>query len=1016
MTSISFNTTARTIDHLGKGQIADTPTAISELWKNSYDAYARNVALHSFDGDLQCAAVIDDGCGMTLEQMVNSWLVVGTNSKTKKQVLPEEDRFGLEVRKTQGEKGIGRLSAAFLAPITLLVSKKIDSDYSALLIDWRLFENPYLSISDIKVPFKSFKKLEQLEQVVCELVAELKTNLACDTITISDDDYEVKLRNLKAAEDDVTSTYKSILNLKDEIQKLHIRRAWSLMSNEELEFSPNRVTTEKAITDFCNNFKFDDKIVKTWSEYLANVESLDGKAHGTSLFLLDVNRELSLLTNNRGRSSDDFELKSIRESITDTLKAFIDPFEKEKYQFSYEIKTFTNDYGSDYILNDLDEFNSEYFQLMEHQIDGEIDDSGWFVGKVVAFGKDLGVLKYAPNIILKNNKTKVGKFKLKLGAVEQKGLSTLDDKTNEFITGRIEKDHGILVFRDGLRVLPYGRTDNDFFDIEEERGKHAGRFFWANRRMIGQISLNQTDNINLKDKAGREGFIRNQAARELKELIKGHLKNFANKHFGTNADEKRIRLEIFKKEQAEAKSSHKKARRQSQKSFRQSLKSQRPELEKRLEQAKLIAKELESDLVNNIDKLEELIKVTVDLEELRGELKTPVKPAKMELSLEGTYREYRDLFNEFAELLKVSQDRLNQIESTLSNKTTFELVKRNFDSRQSQLNRQVSKFESLIKSKLDLLKSEWQQGMSEDRRLFHSEAIEILDSAKNSTATEELLNSVDGIYYSLADTFTVKYEAILRALETLAAGINLDSAFTIAEAERTYFEEKASKLQALAQLGISVEVISHELEQQDQLVSRGLNSLPSEVKEHPGFKTAFNAHKQLTSQIRFLSPLKLSGYQSREDITGLMIEKHIISFFKDSFERQRITIEFSNLFRKIVVRDLPSRIYPVFVNLISNALYWVVYAENRLIKIDLINNFVVIGNNGPSVDSDDVNSLFELFYSRRANGRGVGLYLCKENLAVANHKIWYAIEDDEKIFKNGANFVIEFNGVSFRNE
>ena len=34
-----------------------------------------------------------------------------------------------------------------------------------------------------------------------------------------------------------------------------------------------------------------------------------------------------------------------------------------------------------------------------------------------------------------------------------------------------------MIFRDGLRVLPYGRTDNDFFDIESRRSKSAGREF-----------------------------------------------------------------------------------------------------------------------------------------------------------------------------------------------------------------------------------------------------------------------------------------------------------------------------------------------------------------------------------------------------------------------------------------------------------------------------------------------------------------------------------------------------------
>jgi hypothetical protein len=53
--SIAFQTMARTVDHLGREQIADCPTAISELWKNSYDAYARTVSLDLYSGDTEVA-------------------------------------------------------------------------------------------------------------------------------------------------------------------------------------------------------------------------------------------------------------------------------------------------------------------------------------------------------------------------------------------------------------------------------------------------------------------------------------------------------------------------------------------------------------------------------------------------------------------------------------------------------------------------------------------------------------------------------------------------------------------------------------------------------------------------------------------------------------------------------------------------------------------------------------------------------------------------------------------------
>jgi len=372
MTSISFRASARTIDHLGKGQIADTPTAVSELWKNSYDAYARNVALHTFDGPIQCAAIIDNGCGMTLSQIINSWLVIGTNSKTKKVALPEVDRFGLNLRMTQGEKGIGRLSAAFLAPVSFLVTKKISGKFSAVLIDWRLFENPYLSLRDINVPYTEFQDISDLKSICSKLLTELKGNLFLDAPLLTEDEIDRKQAILDELEKNETSKYKDIVSRKLEIQASRIRYAWNLLSKDEKEINEDIDTTEEQIESFCCEYKFDDRCAHTWKEFLKESELLDGSSHGTGLFLLDVNRELSLLTNRGDRSVDNFELVSIRESLTDTLKAFTDPFDKSAYCFTYEIKAFAEDWAETTLLNDFDEFGYEIFQLLEHRVEAQL--------------------------------------------------------------------------------------------------------------------------------------------------------------------------------------------------------------------------------------------------------------------------------------------------------------------------------------------------------------------------------------------------------------------------------------------------------------------------------------------------------------------------------------------------------------------------------------------------------------------------------------------------------------------
>jgi len=60
----SFRARARTVDLLGRQQIAGIPTAISELFKNAHDAYATRVEV-DFYRAANLLILRDDGLGMT---------------------------------------------------------------------------------------------------------------------------------------------------------------------------------------------------------------------------------------------------------------------------------------------------------------------------------------------------------------------------------------------------------------------------------------------------------------------------------------------------------------------------------------------------------------------------------------------------------------------------------------------------------------------------------------------------------------------------------------------------------------------------------------------------------------------------------------------------------------------------------------------------------------------------------------------------------------------------------------
>ena len=991
--SIAFRAKARTIDHLGKGQIADSPTAVSELWKNSYDAYARNVELHLFDYEFKCGAIIDNGCGMSYDQLIDSWLVIGTESKSKKQTLDEADRFGLPPRRVQGEKGIGRLSCAFLAPVTLLVTKKINTNFSVALIDWRLFENTYLSLSDIKVPVRQIDDLNELPSIFDSLATELKNNLRL-SVDVDEDG--------NVSSDDML-----------------IRRAWEKFSDDQIALAEqnrtaDKLTTEQKIASFCEQFEFDSRLIKPWKNIL---ERLD-RSHGTALFLLELDRDLRLLTNHGNLSDDNSEVADIRKNLVDTLRAFVNPFldhksEENQDDFHYKIELQRDDGSQKTLINDYTAvFNYSDLLALEHVVEGEVDEHGWFRGSVKAFGIDKGEIRVPPTIEIDKSGTKVGPFKIRLGTFEYEAdKSTHNDSEREILIETAKVHSGLLVFRDNLRVLPYGRADNDFFEIEEHRSKNASRYYFSSRRTFGQILISHEKNSALKDKAGREGFIRNQATRELKVIVHQLLVYLADTFFGRNASDRKKMLEIVSKERTERKNAQTAARKQSVKKFLEELNQQEPLLKEQLDEVRDIQNQILNQQTTDSEKLRDISERVFRLESNRLSLRIPLKPPRLG-NHEQRYREYRDNYFEYHTHIITLKDEINKCLISTQTESPVQTARKSFERYQGLLNSQVNKSISKIETQLEAIKQRWSTAASEDRSEYHKTALDQVEAAQHNQDLNLTLNQLDVIYRELADRFIIKYDGILKALERINEGVDLSAAFSMAEEERVYFEDKAKSLQALAQLGISVEIMGHELADLDANVTTGLNSLPAEIKSnHPGFKLAYNSHKSLTQQIRFLSPLKLSGYQARKEIAGSDIKQHIETFFKDRFERQRVNFIFGDKFLRMRITDLPSRIFPVFVNIVNNALYWVSLAAERVIQIDVLENEVIIANSGPPIDEDDIERLFELFYSRRINGHGVGLYLCKENLAVAHHKIRYSSEGDKKLIEEGANFIISFNGM-----
>ncbi|GMO61712.1 MAG: hypothetical protein Ta2D_07820 [Rickettsiales bacterium] len=127
-----------TIEHLGLQMYSSIPVALAELVANSYDALANEVhiILKDSDKDKKEIIVMDDGVGMTFEDINNKYLRIGRKRREEE----KESIFG--GRKITGKKGLGKL-ALFGIGKNIQVSTKTQNMNNAISfnMDWNAIMN-----------------------------------------------------------------------------------------------------------------------------------------------------------------------------------------------------------------------------------------------------------------------------------------------------------------------------------------------------------------------------------------------------------------------------------------------------------------------------------------------------------------------------------------------------------------------------------------------------------------------------------------------------------------------------------------------------------------------------------------------------------------------------------------------------------------------------------------------------------------------------------------------------------
>ena len=99
----------------------------------------------------------------------------------------------------------------------------------------------------------------------------------------------------------------------------------------------------------------------------------------------------------------------------------------------------------------------------------------------------------------------------------------------------------------------------------------------------------------------------------------------------------------------------------------------------------------------------------------------------------------------------------------------------------------------------------------------------------------------------------------------------------------------------------------------------------------------------------------------------------------------------------------------MFVNLIDNAIFWLKdRPQPRKITLDSRGKEFIVSNNGPAVSARDHEAIFEMGFSRKPGGRGLGLFISRQILEREGYKL--EVEKTEASYE-GVQFKIYPNKI-----
>ena|GEM_PF-2166698 len=963
-----FRSQARVIDLLGRQQIADSPTAMGEMFKNALDAGARN-AWVDYRETSDVLVVRDDGLGMRPQDVLNKWLVLATDSSHRP--ASEDDGWLNYADKKQrkwlsepryGEKGIGRLSVSSLGRMVFLWTvwgEGKDKVGSLCLVHWNMFQHPGKLFEDLPIPFAQFDRAA-LPKDLEALLNQLRDD-PCIKELVADEKWDETLR----------------CELKEDI-------GFDCSKIDPWPFSWENGTT------FC------------------------------ILGLTDQVPELFLKANEDLEPGDEYSPESLK--AYHAFSTFWDPFHNHSKRTFKIIPTKNG--GALSRTHRFWEPND--FSECDHHIRIEVSNDGFASGTLKDYGKK--PQKYERQLkSLPKGCTKPGSFIVEIGytqgSPEHSNLPT--DIFNE-TSKRLLHAGGFSIYLNSVRIQPYGTIDSDFAGFEQRRLKNAGRYYFSNLRMFGGIFIPSKNSTTLQEKAGREGFIYNGARKALRLWIEDLFVDLADSHYGRKADREDKRLAKQRKDAEKARqrlADEKVAYLKEVRVLRGWLRDFSKRSKTKIETARgFVSSERNAEPGTYLKNCKSALE---NLRALASELRASTNDPPIGVTFEGDDLEAIDAY------LTARGAELRMLDRVIANQAKdVEALILRVEGEQEQVLRyrqRITDTDSRIRKEADQLMFpvlEKARDLAEQLAIFAENEIskatlarnemlgdlEIEQIAKDSSG--EGAKKLEQAIQRQEDTFEGTVRPRLKRLATEVAHLTDDASGTLVLQEMadelTRLRDREVFLVEMAQLGLIAETASHEHEHQVTVVRDCIRILKRKINDElkPTLETLGDSFEIIDARIRLFDPLIRRSGVITQSLTGEDIEVFLQHHFKEGFNTG--LIQATKGFKQAT---LPAVKKPVMLgaihNMIHNALYWCKQGSDKPeIRLTGAGSKITISDSGLGIPKRDRARIFEPGFSRRPYGRGLGLFIAKEALAGIGFDL-FCPEEPEPRALEGANFIIQ---------